>query len=61
MAKIEEERPEDEEPVEIDRDTLTVRLPDSILYRILRTRLNDNECRNRGYVLSGYPRNIDDA
>jgi hypothetical protein len=27
----------------------------------LRIRLNENECRNRGYVLAGYPRNYDDA
>lgn len=38
-----------------------MRLPDEFLYKILKKRLNDNECKNRGYILSGFPRNYDDA
>lgn len=56
VAEIEESRPEDAEPEEIDRDKLTVRLPDDILFKILKIRLTENDCRNRGYVLDGYPR-----
>lgn len=62
VARIEEERPEtDEDPEEIDRETLKIRLPDSILYRLLKIRLNENACKNRGYILDGYPRNYTDA
>ena len=41
---------------EIDRDTLKVRLPDEILFKILKIRLIENDCRNRGYILDGFPR-----
>lgn len=61
VAEIEENRPEDAEPEEVDRDKLVVRLPDDILYRLLRKRLVENECRNRGYILCGYPRSFKDA
>ena len=62
VARIEEERPEtDEEPEEIDRESLKIRLPDSILYRLLKIRLNENACKNRGYILDGYPRTYTDA
>jgi len=62
VARIEEERPEtDEEPEEIDRESLKIRLPDSILYRLLKIRLNENACKNRGYILDGYPRTYVDA
>jgi adenylate kinase family enzyme len=27
----------------------------------MRLRLNENDCRNRGYILDGYPRNYKDA
>mmetsp|Transcript_5233 Transcript_5233/g.3955 ORF Transcript_5233/g.3955 Transcript_5233/m.3955 type:complete len:107 (+) Transcript_5233:1429-1749(+) len=61
VAKIEEARGEDQEAEEIDREKLKVRLPDNILYRLLKARLSENECRNRGYILSGYPRTYEDA
>jgi adenylate kinase len=62
VAKIEESRPEtDEEPPEINRETLPIRIPDAILYKLLRIALNENACRNRGYILDGYPRAFKDA
>ena len=54
-------RPEDAEEEEIDRETLTIRFPDDLLYKLLRIRLNENSCRNRGYILDGYPRTYKDA
>lgn len=51
----------DEEPPEIDRNALPIRVPDEFLYRLLRERLNDNDCRNRGYILDGYPRSYKDS
>lgn len=61
VAQIEESRPEDAEPEEIDREKLAIRLPDDLLYKLLKIRLNENACRNRGYILDGYPRNFKDA
>lgn len=62
VAQIEENRPEDEEePEEIDRETLRVRFPNDLLYKLLRARLNENSCRNRGYILDGFPRTFKDA
>ena len=64
-AKIQEEREGmdfgDEEPPEIDREKLAIRLPDELIYQLLKLRLNENDCRNRGYVLDGYPRTYKDA
>lgn len=56
VAQIEESRPEDAEPEEIDREKLVVRLPDDLLFKLLKMRLTENDCRNRGYILDGYPR-----
>lgn len=50
-----------EDPPEVDRDTLKVRVPDDILYKILKLRLNENDCRNRGYILDGFPRTFKDC
>lgn len=65
VAKIEEERAEkdygDEEPPEIDREALSIRLPEDIIYQLLKLRLKENDCRNRGYILDGFPRNYKDA
>jgi adenylate kinase len=61
VAQIEEARQalgdDAGEPEEIDREKLQVRLPDEILFKILRIRLAENDCRNRGYILDGFPRN----
>jgi len=51
----------DGEAPEIDKDSLPIRLPDDIIQNILKIRLNDNDCRNRGYILDGYPRTHENA
>lgn len=65
VAKIEEANAEidwgDGEAPEIDREALTIRIPDDIIYTLLKMRLNENDCRNRGYILDGFPRNYKDA
>ena len=66
MAKIEEERsalPEEvqEKLAPVDRDSLPVRLPDELLFKILRIRLTENDCRNRGYILDGFPKTYKQA
>jgi adenylate kinase len=65
VEKIETERAEkdygDEEPPEIDRNALPIRIPDEFLYTLLRQRLQENDCRNRGYILDGFPRTYKDT
>lgn len=61
VAQIEEARPEDAEPEEVDRSLLKVRLPDELLFKLLKIRLTENDCRNRGYILDGYPRTFKQA
>lgn len=64
-TKIEEARPEPEEDADeeepIDRKTVKIRIPDEFLYKLLCDKLRENACRNRGYVLDGYPRCFKDA
>lgn len=45
----------------IDRNTLTVRIPDDLLYKLYKRKLKENLYRNRGYILDGYPRSYPDA
>ena len=49
------------EPEEIDREKLFVRLADDLLFKVLRVRLTENDCRNRGYILDGFPRTYKQA
>lgn len=46
---------------EIDQASLPIRVPDDIIYKLLRQELVKNACRNRGYILDGYPRTYEDA
>ena len=50
-----------EEPPEGFRDKLKVRLPDDLVFEYLRKRLTENDCRNRGYILDGFPRTYKEA
>lgn len=56
VEAIEAARGDVAEPEEIDREKLVVRLPDDLMFDYLRKRLTENDCRNRGYVLDGFPR-----
>lgn len=38
-----------------------IRIPNDILYKLLQIHLKHNDCRNRGYVLDGFPRSFKDA
>lgn len=53
-----EDRKEDET---LNRDEIMVRLPDRFLYKLMKMKLSENACRNRGYILDGYPRSHTDA
>lgn len=45
----------------LDRNNLNPKLPDELIVKILKRRLRDNICRNRGYILDGYPRGFNDS
>jgi adenylate kinase len=47
--------------VPIDRATIQVRIPDDIIQKLCKMKLNENICRNNGFVLDGYPRSYKDA
>ena len=40
---------------------LAKRIPEEIINEAVRWRLERNDCQNRGYVLDGYPKNIEQA
>ncbi len=55
VAEYEKTRNKKKDP-ELDRATVKVRLPDEILYRIVRLQMNSAACKNKGFILDGYPR-----
>jgi adenylate kinase len=46
---------------DLDRNTLKPRLPDSILYKIVKAKISSPACMNKGFILDGYPRKTEDA
>ena len=57
---IQEKRAELEEPEDgwpdVVIDDKDVRVPDELLWEVLRLKLGKNDCRNRGYILDSFPR-----
>jgi adenylate kinase len=45
----------------LNRDKIIVRLPEKYIYKIMKMKLSENACRNRGYILDGYPRTFKDS
>lgn len=45
----------------LDPNTVKVRLPNKYIYRLFKMKLVENACRNRGYIIDGYPRTFKDA
>ena len=60
-AAQEEKEWGDDGPPEIDKDSLDIRVPNDIIYKMISTRLRENDCRNRGYILDGFPRSYEDC
>jgi adenylate kinase len=46
---------------EVTRDELQVRFPDDMLVPLYRKQLTSNACKNRGFILDGFPRTFADA
>lgn len=54
------EEPEDGWPDVVINDS-DITVPDELLWEVLKLKLAENDCRNRGYILDGYPRTYKDA
>lgn len=59
VADLEEQKGEDDP--EIDPSTLHIHIPEKLIYKIFKWKLTQNDCRNRGYILDGFPREFKDA
>ena len=46
---------------EIDYSKFNPRVPEDLVAEIVKAKLNSNICRNRGYILDGWPRKYEDA
>ena len=46
---------------ELDRATIKVRLPDDIMFKLFQMRTESSACRNKGFILDGYPKSYKDA
>ena len=42
---------------DLDRNTIKVRLPDEYLHKLIKMYINSAACKNKGFILDGYPRN----
>ena len=54
------EEPEDGWPEIVINDS-DITVPDDLLWEVLKLKLAENDCRNRGYILDGFPRTYKDA
>ena len=41
---------------ELSRDEIVVRLPDNHIHTLTKMKLTENVCRNKGYILDGFPK-----
>ena len=46
---------------DLDRNTLKPRLPDTILFKVVKAKMSSPACMNKGFILDGYPRKTEDA
>jgi adenylate kinase len=58
---IEEAESKKKKNQELDYSKFNPRVPEDMMAEIVRWKLNSNICRNRGYVLDGWPRKYEDA
>jgi adenylate kinase len=60
IAEYEKTRNKKKDP-ELNRAEVKVRLPDEYLYKIIKSHMDTAACKNKGYILDGYPRTFTDA
>jgi len=54
-ARADQEEPEDGWPEIVIEDS-QIRVSNDLLWEVLKLKLGENDCRNRGYILDGFPR-----
>ena len=45
----------------LDRNTIQVRLPEDLIHKLFKKKLSENQFRNKGYIIDGYPKYYSDA
>ena len=58
---IEEAESKKKKNQELDYSKFNPRVPEDMVAEILKWKLNSNICRNRGYILDGWPKKFEDA
>lgn len=58
---IEEAESKKKKNQELDYSKFNPRVPEEMVAEIIKWKLNSNICRNRGYILDGWPRKFEDA
>ena len=56
VADYEKTRNKKKDP-ELNRADIKVKLPEDILHRLVKQHMDTAACKNKGYILDGYPRN----
>lgn len=46
---------------DLDRASLKPRLPDDLVWRMVKLKAASPSCMNKGFILDGYPRTVEDA
>lgn len=60
-AEAEYEKTKKKKDPDFDRASCNPRLPEDILWELVKIYLNSPGCMNKGFILEGYPRNENDA
>ena len=60
VADYEKTRNKKKDP-ELDRAAIKTRLPEEFLHRIIKMHMDTAACKNKGFILDGYPKSYSDA
>lgn len=61
QAEADYEKTRKKKDPEFDRATYQPRLPDEILHDLVKIQLNSAACQNKGFILDGFPRSVEDS
>ena len=46
---------------DLDPSKIKVRFPDDMVHKLVKAHVGSPACMNKGFILDGYPRNMEDA
>ena len=61
QAEAEYEKTRKKKDPDFDRETCNPRLPDDVIWELVKIQLNSAGCMNKGFILEGFPRSWEDA